>query len=92
MGSAYTYSGDYEQAIGLFRRALEERPNAAWIYRSLASVLVSAGRIEEAKGAYALLMESYPDLTASKIRKAMVFSPTVMDRMLADLKTLGLPD
>jgi adenylate cyclase len=92
MGSAYTCSGDYEQAIGLFRRALEERPNAAWIYRSLASVLVSAGRIEEAKGAYALLMESYPDLTASKIRKAMVFSPTVMDRMLADLKTLGLPD
>ena len=92
MASAYQGAGDYEQAIGLFRRALEERPNAAWIYRSLAWALVDAGRIEEAKAAYALLMESYPDLTADKIRKAMVFSPEFMDRMLANLKTLGLPD
>jgi adenylate cyclase len=92
MASAYTCADDYERAIGLFRRALEERPNAAWIYRNLASVLVSAGRVKEAKVAYALLMESYPDLTARKIRKAMVFSPTFMDRVLANLKTLSLPD
>ena len=92
MASAYQGAGDSEQAIRLYRRALEERPNATWIHRSLASVLVAAGRIEEAKAAYALLMESHPDLTASKIRKAMVFSSTFMDRMLANLKTLGLPD
>ena len=92
MASAYQGAGDPEQAIGLFRRALEERPNATWIYRSLAWALVDTGRIDEAKEAYALLTESYPDLTADKIRKAMVFSPEFMDRMLANLKTLGLPD
>jgi adenylate cyclase len=92
MGHAYQGAGDLEQAIELLRRALEERPNATWIYRSIASVLVAAGRIDEAKAAYALLIESNPDLTASKIRNAMVFSPKYMDRMLANLKTLGLPD
>jgi adenylate cyclase len=92
MASAYQGAGDHEQAIGLFRRALEERPNATWIYRSLASELFAAGRTEEAKTAYALLMESHPDLSAGKIRKAMVFSPEFMDRLLANLKTLGLPD
>ena len=92
MGPAYQGAGEYEKSIGLYRRALEERPNATWIHRSLASVLVAADRIEEAKASYTLLIESNPDLTAVKIRKAMVFSPTFMDRMLTNLKTLGLPD
>jgi adenylate cyclase len=39
MGSAYQSAGDNERAIGLYRRALQERPNATWIYRSLASVM-----------------------------------------------------
>ncbi len=39
-----------------------------------------------------MLIESHPDLSASKIRKAMVFSPNFMDQLLANLKTLGLPD
>jgi adenylate cyclase len=92
MGSAHQGAGNHEQAITLYRRALEERPNATWIYRSLASVLVDAGRTDEAEAAYALLMESHADLTAGKIREAMVFTPDYMDRMLANLKTLGLPD
>jgi len=92
MGSAHQGAGENEQAIRLFRRAIEERPHAVWIYRSLAAVLAGAGRIEEANEAYNMLMKSYPDLTGSQIRKAMVFSPEFMDRMLASLKTLGLPD
>jgi adenylate cyclase len=92
MASAYQGAGQYDRAVDYYRRALQERPHAVWIYRSLASSLVGAGRMEEAKTAFDRLMASYPDLTIDKIRQAMVFSPEYMERMLGNLKTLGLPD
>ena len=92
MGSAHEVAQEYDEAAALYRRALEERPNAAWIYRNLASSLSGAGRIEEAKQAFAEMMRSYPDLTLSKYKQAMVFSPAVLDRMGENLRKLGLPD
>jgi adenylate cyclase len=83
--------GQYDQAVALHRRALEERPNAKWIYRSLTSSLSAGGRMEEAQTAYAEMMRAYPDLTVEKFRQAMVFSPAAMDRMVNNLKKLGLP-
>ena len=53
---------------------VEERPNASWIYRNLASTLSGSGRIDEAKLAFAEMLRSYPDLTISKYKQAMVFS------------------
>ena len=92
MGSAHEVAQDYDKAVALYRRALEERPHAMWIYRNLASSLSGAGRMEEAKKAYAEMTLSYPDLTASKLRQAMVFSTPFLDRMVGNLKKLGLPD
>jgi adenylate cyclase len=92
IGAAHEVAQDYDKAAALFRRALEERPHAMWIYRSLAAVLSGAGRMEEAKAAYAQMLRSYPDLTASKFRQAMVFSPAALDRMIDNLRKLGLPD
>jgi adenylate cyclase len=92
MGSAHEVAQEYDTAAGFYRRALEERPNASWIYRNLASSLSGAGRVEEAKQAFAELMRSYPDLTVSKYKQAMVFSPAVLDRMAENLRKLGLPD
>jgi adenylate cyclase len=92
MGSAHEVAQEYDEAAAFYRRALEERPNANWIYRNLASVLWGAGRVEEAKRAFAELMRWYPDLTISKFKQAMVFSPAVLDRMAENLRKLGLPD
>jgi adenylate cyclase len=92
IGAAHEVAQDYDKAAALFRRALEERPHAMWIYRSLAAVLSGAGRMEEAKAAYAQMLRNYPDLTASKFRQAMVFSPATLDRMIDNLRKLGLPD
>jgi adenylate cyclase len=92
IGSAHEVAQEYDQAASFYRRALEERPNANWIFRNLASVLSGAGRVEEAKQAFAKLMGYYPDLTLSKFKQAMVFSPAVMDRMGENLRKLGLPD
>jgi adenylate cyclase len=92
MGSAHEVAQEYDQAAALYRRALQERPNARWIYRNLSSSLSGAGRLEEAKEAYAELLRSYPDLTISKFKQAMVFSPAALDRMGENLRKLGLPD
>jgi adenylate cyclase len=90
MGAAHYVMEEHEQAAALYRRALEERPNAKWIYRDLAGSLVGAGRLEEAERAYAELMRSYPDLTVTKFKRAMVFSDTVLERMAENLRKLGL--
>jgi len=92
IGSAHEVAQEYDKAAAFYRRALEERPNASWIYRNLASSLSGAGRIEEAQQAFAEMMRSYPDLTVSKLKQAMVFSNAVLDRMAANLRKLGLPD
>jgi len=92
MGSAHEVAQEYDKAAAFYRRALEERPNASWIYRNLASSLSGAGRVEEAKQAFAEVMRSYPDLTVSKYKQAMVFSPAALNRMAENLRKLGLPD
>jgi adenylate cyclase len=92
MGSAHEILQYYDKAAALYRRALQEQPNARWIYRNLASTLSGAGRIEEAKEAFAEMLLSYPDLTVSKFKQAMVFSNVALGRMGENLRKLGLPD
>ena len=92
MASAHEVAQDYDKAAALYRRALEERPHAMWIYRHLASALSGAGRMQEAKEAYSVMMQNYPNLTVSKFKQAMVFSAPTLDRMAGNLRKLGLPE
>jgi adenylate cyclase len=92
IGSAHEVAQEYHEAAAFYRRALEERPNARWIYRNLAGVLSGAGRVDEAKQAFAEMLLSYPDLTVTKFKQAMVFSPAVLERMGENLRKLGLPE
>ena len=89
---AHEVAQEYDQAAAFYQRALEERPNANWIYRNLASSLSGAGRNEEARQAFTEMMRSYPDLTVAKFRQAMVFSDAALDRMAVNLRKLGLRD
>jgi adenylate cyclase len=91
MASAHEVAQDYHTAAAFDRRAIEERPNAMWIYRHLAPSLSGAGRMEEAGHAYAETMRTYPGLTVSKYQQAMVFSEPVLERMAINLRKLGLP-
>jgi adenylate cyclase len=92
LACAHSLKEEYEEAVALFKRALEERPYADWIYRNLTASLYGAGRIEEAQDSFARLMEIYPDLTVSKVKNAMPFSDEFMDRMCGHLQKLGLPE
>jgi adenylate cyclase len=92
MGSAHEVAEEFDEAAALYRRALEERPHASWIYRNLASSLAGAGRIEEAKAAFAEMIRAYPGLTISKFKQAMVFSGPTLNRMADNLRKLGLTE
>ncbi len=78
MASAYQGQEQYDKAVEYFQRALQERPHAFWIYRSLAPVLYGAGRKDEAYQAFDIVKQHFPDLTCSKVREAMVFSKPFM--------------
>jgi adenylate cyclase len=91
MAFAHQAAQDYDKAVLLYRRALEERPHAAWVYRYLASALAGAGRMEEAKEALVQIMRNYPGLTVTKFRQALPASAAI-DRMADNLRKLGLPD
>jgi adenylate cyclase len=92
LASARAVAGDDVGAADLFIRALQERPNAAWIHRNLAPALYGAGRLDEARQSLAKLLVSHPDITIRKFREAMVFSPDALDRMAAQMRALGIPE
>jgi len=92
IGSAHHVAAEYDRATMFYWRALQERPHAYWIYRNLAPALSAAGRLEEAREAFAEMLRHYPDLTVSKFKQAMVFSAPSMERMVRHLQSLGLPE
>ncbi|WP_147023285.1 adenylate/guanylate cyclase domain-containing protein [Microvirga aerophila] len=91
IGSAHFIAGRYERAIEFFERGLISNPKAAWIHRHLAPAYVLAGQEEKAKASIRKLLESYPDLTVSAARRAMVFQGEVLDRICDGLRRAGLP-
>lgn len=92
IGSANEVARKYDEAAAFYRRALEEKPHAHWLYRNLASSLAGAGRMDEAREAFTEMLRYYPDLTISKFKQAMVCSPATLDDMGANLRKLGLPE
>ncbi|MGE0360974.1 MAG: tetratricopeptide repeat protein [Vicinamibacterales bacterium] len=52
MGALYHARGDYSRAVDAYRRALEQRPNAAATHRNLGDSLLRLGRGADARAAY----------------------------------------
>jgi adenylate cyclase len=73
LASARQVVGDDNACADLLIRALQERPNAHWIYRNLAPALYGAGRLNEAYAARDALLAAYPKMTVRKFMEAMVF-------------------
>lgn len=92
LASARQVAGDDNGAADLFNRALQERPNAHWIHRSLAATLFGAGRLEEAKASRDVLLAAYPQMSIRRFNEAMLNTKPALDRMLAQLRALGVPE
>jgi serine/threonine protein kinase/tetratricopeptide (TPR) repeat protein len=52
MGALYHERGDFARAVDAYRRAIEQRPNAAPTHRNLGDSLLRLGRTGEAQAAY----------------------------------------
>jgi adenylate cyclase len=92
IGSAHEIAGRFEDATQLYRRALQERPHAQWILRSLVSALVGAGRVDEARTEFGHLRAAYPTSGIAEFRRAMVFSAAALDAMAARWRVVGVPE
>jgi adenylate cyclase len=92
LGSSFLLEGRDNEAAEMFLRALDERPNALWIHRTLAPALLGAGREEEARRSYAALVAAYPSSTVEDFKKAMPLPPNVLDRIGNLLAQLGVPE
>lgn len=91
LGSAHQVAGEDEEAANLFLRALEERPNAHWVHRNLCAALLGAGHTEQAVRSRDIMMREYPNMSVARFKKAMVFSPQMLDRIGTQMAELGVP-
>ena len=91
LASASQVDGDDARAAELFKRALQERPNADWIHRNLAPALLASGNEAEARDSCRRLLAAYPNFTIAQFRSAMVFSPEFLERDRNQLRALGGP-
>ncbi len=92
LACTHLIAGDDAGAADMLIGVLQESPNALWIHRNLAAALYGAGRIEEAKASLEVVRTAYPNFTIRKFREAMVFSPGTLDRMVTQLRALGVPE
>ncbi len=66
--------------------------NIARPVRAFQLQLEGAGRMNEAAAELERMQAAYPDLTISKLIKAMVFSPPTLEKMTANLRKAGVPE
>ena len=86
MGSANEVAQDYEQAVGVLpARACRSGPTRTGSTATSPRRSSGAGRMDEAKQAFAEMLRAYPDLTVAKFRQAMVFSKPALERMAQNL-------
>jgi tetratricopeptide (TPR) repeat protein len=67
-GSAKLYLGSYEQAVALFRRAIEANRNNPPAYLNLAAALAQLGRLDEVRSAVRTDLALNPTYTVSRRR------------------------
>lgn len=91
IGEAYVTKGDFSQAIENFERGLDEHPRAVWVYRNLVPCYMAAGRTADGQRGVQLLLQTYPELTAARVRDAMVFNEQKLNWIYDNLVLAGLP-
>jgi adenylate cyclase len=73
-------------------KALRERPDAVWAYRTLAVAYANAGHIEKAREAVAMLLRAFPGLTISRLLDIVPFGSDYLSRYAEGLRKAGLPE
>ena len=97
-GMAKNYLGSYEQAVELYRRAIEANRNYPRAYFLLAAALAQLGRLDEARSAVKGGLALNPAFTVSRARAAwtaMSDNPTYLTQIepaLEGMRKAGVPE
>ncbi|HEX2137059.1 MAG TPA: adenylate/guanylate cyclase domain-containing protein [Microvirga sp.] len=92
MGAAYLDKGEYDEAARWIEKGLREKPDAVWANRILAATYFHGGRIDEARRAFAALLEKFPDLTVSNLLERTPGSDVMRAKFAEAFRALGLPE
>ena len=93
MAFAHFALGHYDEAIRWMERAVQEKRGTTWAQRDFAVFYACAGRLEEARRAARILLETRPGLTVAGIGRALGFiEPGILKRYLDALRLAGVPD
>jgi adenylate cyclase len=95
IGMAHFVAGRYDDAVTWAENAENERPASIGFgpLRLLAASYAHLGRLDEAREAFASVLEATPHISATGIRNAIHFGrPEDLERYLDGLSRAGLPE
>jgi adenylate cyclase len=87
---AYRDAGQYEKAIEECKKALQREPNTQFPYIHMAISYIRLGREQEARTAAAEILRINPKFSLERYAKTLPFTKTVADRIVEDLRKVGL--
>lgn len=90
IASAHFEQCRYPEAVRWYRRSLEEEPKAVWINRFLAPACALAGNRDEARQAFDVVRQKFPDLTITHVRTGVPNTPQMINRLAEGLESLGM--
>lgn len=90
---AYTFKGDYEQAVLVGRRAVNDNPNFVAGYKPLIASLGHLGRRDEAQVYVRTLLALEPNFTVERFGQLYsIKKPSDRERYMAGLRLAGVPE
>jgi len=90
LAAAHYCAGNYTDAVGFARKALQQRPGLAAGNRVYVASLAQAGQIDEARAALARLKEFHPELSIAWMEEYVPCTPRTMAKMLEGMRKAGL--
>jgi adenylate cyclase len=88
---AYRLAGRFDEAVEQAKKAVEREPKNQFIYLSLASACILAGREEEGRAAAVEVLKINPTFSSERFAKTIPYRDTSqIDRMIDALRKAGL--
>lgn len=87
---AHYLAGNYSEAVGFGRKAVQLRPSFSGCHRIYIASLAQAGQIEEARAALDRLKELQPEISIAWIQKNSPYMPSPLNKLLDGMRKAGL--
>ena len=91
LGNAFRETGQYEEALAEYKKAIKSRPNNIIAYLCLAGTYALSGRHEEARKAWSEVLKLDPTMTVEKnFPKTWPYGPEHRQRLITAMHNSGI--